>query len=166
MKISKVIFHIKPIPSHPWWECKNNQEMSLNQRNFSLTVQQCTNLFDSKKFFLNQRNFFLVHVQVFESAILGFEFWKSNIRFIISTPKTYMKTVFHENWRRRKIRGSKDYLKEYFWNVFLWLGYCINIIILKASRWPFWFWESGLESFENIFTNFWYWCTWRVLRER
>ena len=22
MKISKVIFHIKPIPSHPWWECK------------------------------------------------------------------------------------------------------------------------------------------------
>ena len=23
MKISKVIFHIKPIPSHPWWECKN-----------------------------------------------------------------------------------------------------------------------------------------------
>ena len=21
MKISKVIFHIKPIPSHPWWEC-------------------------------------------------------------------------------------------------------------------------------------------------
>ena len=23
MKISKVIFHIKPIPSYPWWECKN-----------------------------------------------------------------------------------------------------------------------------------------------
>ena len=23
MKFSKVIFHIKPIPSHPWWECKN-----------------------------------------------------------------------------------------------------------------------------------------------
>ena len=22
IKISKVIFHIKPIPSHPWWECK------------------------------------------------------------------------------------------------------------------------------------------------
>ena len=22
MKISKVIFYIKPIPSHPWWECK------------------------------------------------------------------------------------------------------------------------------------------------
>ena len=22
MKISKVIFHIKPIPSNPWWECK------------------------------------------------------------------------------------------------------------------------------------------------
>ena len=22
MKISKVIFHIKLIPSHPWWECK------------------------------------------------------------------------------------------------------------------------------------------------
>ena len=28
------------------------------QRNFSLTVYQCTNLFDLKKFFLNQRNFF------------------------------------------------------------------------------------------------------------
>ena len=26
MKISKVIFHIKPIPSHPWWECKNVEE--------------------------------------------------------------------------------------------------------------------------------------------
>ena len=26
MKISKVIFHIKPIPSHPWWECKNVQD--------------------------------------------------------------------------------------------------------------------------------------------
>ena len=25
MKISKVIFHIKPIPSHPWWECKNQE---------------------------------------------------------------------------------------------------------------------------------------------
>ena len=24
MKISKVIFHIKPILSHPWWECKND----------------------------------------------------------------------------------------------------------------------------------------------
>ena len=23
MKFSKVIFYIKPIPSHPWWECKN-----------------------------------------------------------------------------------------------------------------------------------------------
>ena len=23
MKISKVIFHIKPIPSHPWWECNS-----------------------------------------------------------------------------------------------------------------------------------------------
>ena len=22
MKISKVIFYIKLIPSHPWWECK------------------------------------------------------------------------------------------------------------------------------------------------
>ena len=30
MKISKVIFHIKPIPSHPWWECKNVQ--LLNNR--------------------------------------------------------------------------------------------------------------------------------------
>ena len=25
MKISKVIFHIKPIPSQPWWESKNVQ---------------------------------------------------------------------------------------------------------------------------------------------
>ena len=24
MKISKVIFHIKPILSHPWWECKKS----------------------------------------------------------------------------------------------------------------------------------------------
>ena len=23
MKFSKVIFHIKPIPSHPWWKCKH-----------------------------------------------------------------------------------------------------------------------------------------------
>ena len=38
---------------------KNNQEISLNLRNFSLTVYQCTNWFDSKKFWLNQRNFFL-----------------------------------------------------------------------------------------------------------
>ena len=26
MKISKVIFHIKPIPSHPWWECKKDRK--------------------------------------------------------------------------------------------------------------------------------------------
>ena len=25
MKISKAIFHIKPIPSHPWWECKKEE---------------------------------------------------------------------------------------------------------------------------------------------
>ena len=31
----------------------------LNQRYFSLIVQRCTNLFDSKKCFLNQRKFFL-----------------------------------------------------------------------------------------------------------
>ena len=30
---------------------KNNQEIPSNQRNFSSTVQQCTNLFDSKKLF-------------------------------------------------------------------------------------------------------------------
>ena len=29
MKISKVIFHIKPIPSHPWWECKKVSEQSV-----------------------------------------------------------------------------------------------------------------------------------------
>ena len=29
MNISKVIFHIKPIPSHPWWECKNNNKQDL-----------------------------------------------------------------------------------------------------------------------------------------
>ena len=29
MKISKVIFHIKPIPSHPWWECKNRLDFQV-----------------------------------------------------------------------------------------------------------------------------------------
>ena len=29
MKISNVIFHIKPIPSHPWWECKNTLSLVL-----------------------------------------------------------------------------------------------------------------------------------------
>ena len=28
MKISKVFFHIKPIPSRPWWECKKNSIFS------------------------------------------------------------------------------------------------------------------------------------------
>ena len=32
MKISKVIFHIKPILSHPWWECKKYME-GLNSKN-------------------------------------------------------------------------------------------------------------------------------------
>ena len=40
-------------------EKKNNQEISLNQKNYFLTVWQSTILFDSKKFFLNQRNFSL-----------------------------------------------------------------------------------------------------------
>ena len=34
MKISKVIFHIKPIPSHPWWECKNILDASLAKKVF------------------------------------------------------------------------------------------------------------------------------------
>ena len=38
---------------------RKNQEISLNQRNYSMTAYQCTNFFDSKKFCLNQRNFFL-----------------------------------------------------------------------------------------------------------
>ena len=29
MKISKVIFHIKPIPFHPWWECKKLQSYDI-----------------------------------------------------------------------------------------------------------------------------------------
>ena len=36
---------------------KKNQEIFLNQRNFSSTVMHT--FFDSKKFFLNQRNFYL-----------------------------------------------------------------------------------------------------------
>ena len=32
MKISKVIFHIKPIPSHPWWECKKDDKNIHNEK--------------------------------------------------------------------------------------------------------------------------------------
>ena len=44
---------------------ENDRTVPLNQRNCFSTVQQCTNLFESKKFCLNQRNFFLgVQVQL------------------------------------------------------------------------------------------------------
>ena len=36
----------------------NNQEISSNQRNFSLIVSKCTNLFDSKTFFLEPKKLF------------------------------------------------------------------------------------------------------------
>ena len=38
MKISKVIFHIKPIPSHPWWECKNFNTNSIWFQEFYNTI--------------------------------------------------------------------------------------------------------------------------------
>ena len=31
MKISNVIFHIKLIPSHPWWECKNTATLMYRE---------------------------------------------------------------------------------------------------------------------------------------
>ena len=33
IKISKVIFHIKPIPSHPWWECNKDKKFSFIPKN-------------------------------------------------------------------------------------------------------------------------------------
>ena len=49
MKISEVNFHMKPIPSHPWWECKNGdfvmglKDKSINNWEKELENQQFTN---------------------------------------------------------------------------------------------------------------------------
>ena len=42
MKISKVIFHIKPIPSHPWWECKKGTCWVLRKILWPLTDAKST----------------------------------------------------------------------------------------------------------------------------
>ena len=44
MKFSKVIFHIKPIPSHPWWECKKNSSPSDDDINFCKHCVQHANI--------------------------------------------------------------------------------------------------------------------------
>ena len=42
MKISKVIFHIKLIPTHPWWECKNVLIWKIKRSSSIKTMHGCT----------------------------------------------------------------------------------------------------------------------------
>ena len=49
MKISKVIFHIKPIPSHPWWECKNIFSLTNQWKLTDSTVKNIFSLTDQWK---------------------------------------------------------------------------------------------------------------------
>ena len=48
MKFSKFIFHIKPIPSHPWWECKNRPKICSYKCNHKINMRACI-------FFLSRR---------------------------------------------------------------------------------------------------------------
>ena len=67
MRISKVLFDIKTNTFSYDENVKNNQEIFLNQRNYSLIVQQCTNLIQRiLKLFLQ-----FVSLKKYFSIILG-----------------------------------------------------------------------------------------------
>ena len=120
MKISKVIFHIKPIPSHPWWECKNRY---YEKTQFVYLKSNC--LWTNWCFF----NFCASETNFSNwNTILNFSrfrWFKNNLVF----PFTFKLSKFEErdNYRRQFIRlihalkelkhKSEDYL---IWNFDCW----------------------------------------------
>ena len=73
MKISKVIFHIKPIPSHPWWECK--KEM-YNFYNFYYE-KKCSTMSIITKFMRHSMSEFKKNVilRILIFCIVSLDFW-------------------------------------------------------------------------------------------
>ena len=174
MKISKVIFHIKPIPSHPWWECKKVQNLCLGQ-NTPLIRDVHTGLHQLD--FQAMRSVFLSCLIFIISYILII-YRKFKIIFYLMALKrapicirnvclSYFCVIFihtidnlyKENLKKTDPMPKQEVNKYYFLSSFYNLlkqisnlfSDCVSVILLyRLQRWSHAHRESNLRNFTQL----------------